>query len=132
MLSDLTFPCYFTIFSGEKCLSGKVICTLYGPLLEVLLYFAHASSQTLEFGLLISPGLWCQEPHVRRRVLSRAPRPAESAKHWRHARCLYLPVRMPCTAQNFSATLGEMWGWKCSPMQLVTIIHLDCNLDMTP
>jgi hypothetical protein len=38
MLFDLTFPCYLTTFSGKKCLSGKVICALFVPLIEVLLY----------------------------------------------------------------------------------------------
>jgi hypothetical protein len=38
MLFDLTFPCYLTTFSGKKCLSGKVICAYFGPLIEVLLY----------------------------------------------------------------------------------------------
>jgi hypothetical protein len=31
MLFDLTFPCYLTTFSGEKCLSGKVICAFFFP-----------------------------------------------------------------------------------------------------
>jgi hypothetical protein len=38
MLFDLTFPCYLTNFSGKKCLSGKVICAFFVPLIEVLLY----------------------------------------------------------------------------------------------
>jgi hypothetical protein len=38
MLFDLTFPCYLTTFSGKKCLSGKVICVFFVPLIEVLLY----------------------------------------------------------------------------------------------
>jgi hypothetical protein len=38
MLFDLTFPCYLTTFSGKKCLSGKVICAFFVPLIEVLLY----------------------------------------------------------------------------------------------
>jgi hypothetical protein len=38
MLFDLTFPCYLTTFSGKKCLSGKVICAFFAPLIEVLLY----------------------------------------------------------------------------------------------
>jgi hypothetical protein len=38
MLFDLTFPCYLTTFSGEKCLSGKVICAFSVPVIEVLLY----------------------------------------------------------------------------------------------
>jgi hypothetical protein len=38
MLSDLTFPCYLTTFSGKKCLSGNVICAFFVPLIEVLLY----------------------------------------------------------------------------------------------
>jgi hypothetical protein len=38
MLFDLTFPCYLTIFSGKECLSGKVICAYFVPLIEVLLY----------------------------------------------------------------------------------------------
>jgi hypothetical protein len=33
MLFDLTFPCYLAIFSGKKCLSGKVICAFNGPLI---------------------------------------------------------------------------------------------------
>jgi hypothetical protein len=31
MLSDLTFPCYLTTFSGKKCLSGKVVCVFFCP-----------------------------------------------------------------------------------------------------
>jgi hypothetical protein len=31
MLFDLTFPCYLTTFSGEKCLSGKFICAFFCP-----------------------------------------------------------------------------------------------------
>jgi hypothetical protein len=38
MLFDLTFPCYLTTFSGKKCLSGKVICAFFVPLIKVLLY----------------------------------------------------------------------------------------------
>jgi hypothetical protein len=38
MLFDLTFPCYLTTFSGKKCLSRKVICAFFFPLIEVLLY----------------------------------------------------------------------------------------------
>jgi hypothetical protein len=37
MLFDLTFPCYLTAISGKKCLSGKVICAFFVPLIEVLL-----------------------------------------------------------------------------------------------
>jgi hypothetical protein len=38
MLFDLTFPCYLTTFSGKKCLSKKVICVFFVPLIEVLMY----------------------------------------------------------------------------------------------
>jgi hypothetical protein len=38
MLFDLTFPCYLTTFSGKYCLSGKIICAFFVPLIEVLLY----------------------------------------------------------------------------------------------
>jgi hypothetical protein len=38
MLFDLTFPCYLTTFSGKKCLSGEVICAIFSPIIEVLLY----------------------------------------------------------------------------------------------
>jgi hypothetical protein len=38
MLFDLTFPCYLTTFSGEKCLNGKIICAFFVPLIEVILY----------------------------------------------------------------------------------------------
>jgi hypothetical protein len=38
MLVDLTFPCYLTTFSGKICLSGKVICPFFVPLIEILLY----------------------------------------------------------------------------------------------
>jgi hypothetical protein len=31
MLFDLIFPGYLTSFSGEKCLSGKVICAFVCP-----------------------------------------------------------------------------------------------------
>jgi hypothetical protein len=31
MLFDLTFPCNLTTFSGNKCLSGKVICDFFCP-----------------------------------------------------------------------------------------------------
>jgi hypothetical protein len=41
MLFDLTFPCYLTTFSGKKCLSGKVICVFFVPLIEVLLYMQY-------------------------------------------------------------------------------------------
>jgi hypothetical protein len=41
MLFDLTFSCYLTTFSGKKCLSGKVICAFFFPLIEVLLYVVN-------------------------------------------------------------------------------------------
>jgi hypothetical protein len=41
MLYDLTFPCYLTTFSGKRCLSGKVICAFFAPLIEVLLYWQN-------------------------------------------------------------------------------------------
>jgi hypothetical protein len=39
MLFDLTFPCYLTLFIGKKCLSGKVICAFFVPLIEIIQYF---------------------------------------------------------------------------------------------
>jgi hypothetical protein len=41
MLFALTFPCYLTTFSGEKCLSGKAICAAFCP--------AYRSSPVLVF-----------------------------------------------------------------------------------
>jgi hypothetical protein len=38
MLFDLTFSCYLTTFNGKKCLSGKVICAFFVPLIKVPLY----------------------------------------------------------------------------------------------
>jgi hypothetical protein len=38
MLFDLTLPCYLTTLSNRKCLSEKVICAFFVPLIEVLLY----------------------------------------------------------------------------------------------
>jgi hypothetical protein len=31
MLFDLTFTCYLTTYSGNKCLSGKVTCAFFCP-----------------------------------------------------------------------------------------------------
>jgi hypothetical protein len=38
MVFDLTFPYYLTMLSGKKCLSGKIICAFFVPLIKVLLY----------------------------------------------------------------------------------------------
>jgi hypothetical protein len=48
MLFDLTFPCSLTTFSGKKCISGKVICAIFVPLIEVLLYVVLARSYSVE------------------------------------------------------------------------------------
>jgi hypothetical protein len=38
MLYDLPFPCCLTTFSGKKCLSEKIVCAYFVPLIEILLY----------------------------------------------------------------------------------------------
>jgi hypothetical protein len=47
MLFDLTSPCYLTTFSGKMCLSGKLICAFFVPLIEVLLYRKSPQSDGL-------------------------------------------------------------------------------------
>jgi hypothetical protein len=59
MIFDLTFPCYLTSFSGKKCLSGKVICAFFFPLIEVLLYpiMTTTNSNNNYLGNFLLPGV---------------------------------------------------------------------------
>jgi hypothetical protein len=51
MLFDLTFPCYLTTFSGEKCLNGNLVCAFYCP--------AYRSSPVWSWSYLL---LWGELP----------------------------------------------------------------------